>query len=49
MDKKNETDKKPESKYFKEPFRKQILDELELDRYCCRRHMLSHVDIIDYL
>ena len=42
-------DKKPESKYFKEPFRKAILDELELDRYCCRRHMLGHVDIIDYL
>lgn len=52
MDKKKETeniDKKSESKYFKEPFRKAILDELELDRYCCRRHMLGHVDIIDYL
>lgn len=39
----------PDSKYFKEPYRKDILDELELDRYCCRRHMLGHVDIIDNL
>jgi len=41
--------KTSESKYFKEPYRKAILDELELDRYCCRRHMLGHVDIIDNL
>lgn len=37
------------SKYFAEPFKKQILDDLGLDRYCCRRHMLAHVDIIDNL
>lgn len=41
--------KNPESKYFKEPYKKEILDELGLDRYCCRRHMLGHVDIIDNL
>ena len=23
----------------------EILDELKLNRMCCRRHMLSHVDI----
>ena len=28
---------------------KVVLDELGLDRYCCRRHMLGHVDIIDDL
>lgn len=39
----------PMSKYFSEPFKKDILDELGLDRYCCRRHMLGHVDIIDNL
>ena len=22
-----------------------VLDELGLNRYCCRRHMLTHVDI----
>lgn len=24
-----------------------VLDELGFDRYCCRRMLLSHVDIID--
>ena len=23
----------------------EILDKLELNKYCCRRHMLTHVDI----
>ena len=22
-----------------------ILDKLELNKYCCRRHMLTHVDL----
>jgi DNA-directed RNA polymerase subunit N (RpoN/RPB10) len=26
---------------------KQLLDELELKRACCRRHMITHVDLID--
>jgi DNA-directed RNA polymerase subunit N (RpoN/RPB10) len=34
-------------KYFEKNFKKDILDELGLDRYCCRRHMLGHVDLID--
>lgn len=38
-----------EAKYFTEPFKKKILDDLGLTRYCCRRHMLGHVDIIDNL
>lgn len=37
------------SKYFTEPFKNKILDDLELTKYCCRRHMLGHVDIIDNL
>mgnify|MGYP003777029691 CR=1 FL=1 len=28
-------------------FRARLLDELGLTRYCCRRHMLSHVDLVD--
>lgn len=28
-------------------FRGKLLDELGLTRYCCRRHMLSHVDLVD--
>jgi len=23
----------------------EVLDKLNLDKYCCRRHMLTHVDI----
>tara|TARA_Y100001970_G_C13911782_1_gene688916 strand:+ start:521 stop:757 length:237 start_codon:yes stop_codon:yes gene_type:complete len=23
----------------------EVLDELKLNKYCCRRHMLTHVDI----
>jgi len=26
---------------------KEILDTLGLDRYCCRRMLISHVDLID--
>ncbi len=26
---------------------REALDELGLDRYCCRRMILSHVDLID--
>ena len=25
----------------------QILDKLGLTRYCCRRHILAHIDLID--
>jgi DNA-directed RNA polymerase subunit N (RpoN/RPB10) len=25
----------------------QVLKELNLKRYCCRKHMLTHVDLID--
>jgi len=27
----------------------ELLDELKLDRYCCRRMFLTHVDIIDII
>lgn len=30
-------------------FKGKILDELGLTKLCCRRHMLSHVDIIDII
>ncbi|MGQ0534940.1 MAG: DNA-directed RNA polymerase subunit N [Methanobacteriota archaeon] len=26
---------------------KKVLDDLGLDRYCCRRMIVSHVDLID--
>jgi len=28
---------------------KKVLDELNVKRYCCRRMLLSHVDLIDEL
>ncbi|MCC6042670.1 MAG: DNA-directed RNA polymerase subunit N [Candidatus Verstraetearchaeota archaeon] len=28
---------------------KKILDELNVKRYCCRRMLLSHIDLIDEL
>ncbi|MEW5937782.1 MAG: DNA-directed RNA polymerase subunit N [Candidatus Thermoplasmatota archaeon] len=26
---------------------KKVLDDLKLERYCCRRMIVSHVDLID--
>lgn len=26
---------------------KKVLDYLQLHRYCCRKHMLTHVDLMD--
>lgn len=40
---------KENDKYFEEPFKEKILDELELKKYCCRRMILTHVDIVDNL
>jgi DNA-directed RNA polymerase subunit N (RpoN/RPB10) len=39
--------KDDEVKYFDKNLKKDILDELGLDRYCCRRHMLGNVDLIE--
>ena len=32
--------------FFDKSVKGQILDELKLTKYCCRRHMLTHVDIL---
>lgn len=37
------------NKYFFDTYAKDVLDELGLEKYCCRRHMIAHVDIIDQL
>jgi len=49
-------DKKDDSKVLNKDFansekkeitsEKMALDELKINRYCCRRHFLGHVDII---
>ena len=37
-----EKDKEPNKKS-----NKKLLDDLGLNRYCCRRHMISTVDLMD--
>ena len=37
------------SKTLKQTPEGKILDKLELKRYCCRRVMLGHVDLIDII
>ena len=34
-------------RHEKDEDRKKVLDELGLDRYCCRAIFLGHVDLID--
>lgn len=41
------SDKK--SVYFSDDFKGKIMDELKITKICCRRHMLGHVDLIDYI
>jgi DNA-directed RNA polymerase I, II, and III subunit RPABC5 len=31
------------------PSRAKILDELKLQRMCCRRHFLGHIDLMDVI
>lgn len=33
------------AKYVKKTKEGEVMDELGLKRYCCRRHFLTHVDI----
>ena len=40
---------KEEDKHFNKTYKKEILDKLGLERYCCRRVFLGHVDLIDEL
>lgn len=35
--------------YFDSTKKKDLLDELGLNRICCRRHMLGHVDLIEII
>jgi len=41
------TDKK--DIYFSDNYKGKIMDDLNLTKICCRRHMLGHVDLIDLL
>lgn len=35
--------------YFDSVSKGKLLDELGLNKICCRRHMLGHVDLIDII
>lgn len=37
------------SKNFEPTYRGGILDDLGITKICCRRHMLGHVDCIDWI
>jgi DNA-directed RNA polymerases I, II, and III subunit RPABC5 len=37
------------TKKIEKTHRGKVMDKLKLKRYCCRRHMLSHVDLIDII
>lgn len=36
-------------KKIEKTHRGKVLDKLGLKRYCCRRHLLTHVDLIDII
>ena len=38
-----------QSKEVQKTIEGRVLDELGLNRYCCRRVMLSHIDLIDVI
>lgn len=42
-------EKQEKIRFFDNLLTGKILDKLGLDKYCCRRHMIGHVDIIDNL
>lgn len=35
--------------FFSDDYKGKILNELKIDKICCRRHMLGHVDLINVL
>jgi DNA-directed RNA polymerases I, II, and III subunit RPABC5 len=37
------------SKNIKKTKKGEVMDSLGLKRYCCRRHILTHVDLIDII
>lgn len=44
----NEPDQ-PEPALGEKTFEGKLLDEMRIIRMCCRRHMLTHVDLIDLI
>lgn len=42
-------EERPISPYFDSGHKGHILDKLGLEKLCCRRHVLTHVDLVDVL
>jgi DNA-directed RNA polymerase subunit N (RpoN/RPB10) len=42
-----QNDKKLNSQHFDKTVRQKVFEELGLERICCRRMLLGHVDMID--
>jgi DNA-directed RNA polymerase subunit N (RpoN/RPB10) len=49
LEKSGKTNKDPDYKYFSNIHSKDILDKLGLNRYCCRRMLLSTTDMMDII
>lgn len=49
LKKKSNDDKDPLYKNFDEIQTKEILDDLGLTRYCCRRNLISNVDLMNII
>ena len=52
LEEQNKAPKKEEAqevKYFDKVKSKELLDKLGLTRYCCRRHMLGQVDMMNVI
>lgn len=49
MKKEGDLNKDPAFKHFDNIHTKKILDEMGLTRYCCRRNMISNVDLMQII
>lgn len=46
---KDKTESDSPSPFFEKNFKMKIFEELQLERYCCKRHLMGHVDLIDHI
>lgn len=46
---KNKDQSDSPSPFFERNFKMKIFEELQLERYCCKRHLMGHVDLIDHI
>lgn len=49
QDEKEKDKKEPKQENFQAGFKKEILDELGLEKMCCRRQVLCHVNLLEII